>query len=147
MIHWKEFFDSKHESKMQERRRMLMALNKVTVSDIETTMLKLSQEEETILKQKPLIEDVITLDDSSDEDNGNAVAAANDGQNNMENRNISAMQTSSEDASLLATLRLLASLDSGKEAIIKRSCFSLTPIMTYHQVVALVKAWVLSLGS
>ena len=124
-----------------------MALNKVVVSDIETTMLKLSQEEETILKQKPLIEDVITLDDSSDEDNGNAVAAANDGQNNMENRNISAMQTSSEDASLLATLRLLASLDSGKEAIIKRSCFSLTPIMTYHQVVALVKAWVLSLGS
>ena len=123
-----------------------MALNKVTVSDIETTMLKLSQEE-LVLKQKPLAEDVITLDDSSDEDNGNAVAAANDGQNNMENRNISAMQTSSEDASLLATLRLLASLDSGTEAIVERSFFSIIAIMTDHQVVALVKAWVLSWGS
>ena len=124
-----------------------MALNKVTVSDIETTMLKLSQEEETILNQKPLIEDVITLDDSSDEDNGNAVAAANDGQNNMENRNISAMQTSSEDASLLATLRLLASLDSGTKAMMEISFFFITTIMTDHQVVALVKAWVLSWGS
>ena len=104
-----------------------MALNKVAVSDIEMTMLKLSQEEETILKQKPLMEDVITLDDSSDEDNGNAVAAANDGQNNMKNRNISAMQTSSEDASLLATLRLLASLDSGTEAIMEISCFPSPP--------------------
>ena len=124
-----------------------MALNKVTVSDIEMTMLKLSQEEETILKQKPLMEDVITLDDSSDEDNGNAVAAANDGQNNMDNRNISAMQTSSEDASLLATLRLLASLDSGTKAMMEISFFFITTIMTDHQVVALVKAWVLSWGS
>ena len=132
---------------MQERRRRLMALNKVTVSDIETMMLKLSQEEETILKQKSLIEDVITLDDSSDEDNGNAVAAANDGQNNMDNRNISAMQTSSEDASLLATLRLLASLDSGTKAMMEISFFFITTIMTDHQVVALVKAWVLSWGS
>ena len=124
-----------------------MALNKVTVSDIETMMLKLSQEEETILKQKSLIVDVITLDDSSDEDNGNAVAAANDGQNNMDNRNISAMQTSSEDASLLATLRLLASLDSGTKAMMEISFFFITTIMTDHQVVALVKAWVLSWGS
>ena len=124
-----------------------MALNKVTVSNIETMMLKLSQEEETILKQKPLMEDVITLDDSSDEDNGNAVAAANDGQNNMDNRNISAMQTSSEDASLLATLRLLASLDSGTKAMMEISFFFITTIMTDHQVVALVKAWVLSWGS
>ena len=124
-----------------------MALNKVTVSDIETTMLKQSLEEETILKQKPPAEDVITLDDSSDEDNGNAVAAANDGQNNMDNRNISAMQTSSEDASLLATLRLLASLDSGTKAMMEISFFFITTIMTDHQVVALVKAWVLSWGS
>jgi len=108
VTHWKEFFDAKHESKMQERRRRLMTANKVTISDIEKTMLKLSQEE-TMLKQKPLIEAVITLDDSSDEDNGNATAA--DGQNNMGNKNPS--ETSSEDASLLATLRLLASLDSG----------------------------------
>ena len=86
-----------------------MALNKVTVSDIETTMLKLSRQEEMMLKQKPPADDVITLDDSSDEDNGNVAAAASDGQNNMENGNIS------EDATLLATLRLLASLDSGKE--------------------------------
>ena len=81
-----------------------MTANKVTISDIEKTMLKLSQKE-----TKPLIEAVITLDDSSDEDNGNATAA--DGQNNMGNKNPS--ETSSEDASLLATLRLLASLDSG----------------------------------
>ena len=98
-----------------------MALNKVTVSDIETTMLKQSLEEETILKQKPPAEDVITLDDSSDEDNGNTATAGSDGQNNMDNRNISAMQTSSEDASLLATLRLLASLDSGTEAMMEIS--------------------------
>ena len=86
-----------------------MTSNKVTISDIEKTMLKLSQEE-TMLKQKPLAEDVITLDDSSDEDNGN-VTAADTMQNNMGNKNTS--ETSSEDASLLATLRLLASLDSG----------------------------------
>lgn len=109
VIHWKEFFDAKHESKMQERRRRLMTSNKVTISDIEKTMLKLSQEE-TMLKQKPLAEDVITLDDSSDEDNGN-VTVADTMQNNMGNKNTS--ETSSEDASLLATLRLLASLDSG----------------------------------
>ena len=93
-----------------------MALNKVTVSDIETTMLKLSRQEETMLKQKPPAEDIITLDDSCDEDNGNATDAS-DGQNNMENN---AMQNSSEDASLLATLRLLASLDSGTEAIMEK---------------------------
>ena len=92
-----------------------MALNKVTVSDIETTMLKLSRQEETMLKEKPPAEDVITLDDSSDEDNGNVATAASDGQNNMENGNIS------EDATLLATLRLLASLDSGTEAIMEKS--------------------------
>jgi len=109
VIHWKEFFDAKHESKMQERRRRLMTSNKVTISDIEKTMLKLSQEE-AMLKQKPLAEDVITLDDSSDDDNGN-VDAADNMQNNMGNKNTS--EVSSEDASLLATLRLLASLDSG----------------------------------
>ena len=86
-----------------------MTSNKVTISDIEKTMLKLSQEE-AMLKQKPLAEDVITLDDSSDDDNGNVDAADNMG-NNMGNKNTS--ETSSEDASLLATLRLLASLDSG----------------------------------
>ena len=89
-----------------------MTANKVTISDIKKTMLKLSQEE-TMLKQKPLVQAVITLDDSSDEDNGNATAA--DGQNNMGNKNTS--ETSSEDASLLATLRLLASLDSGAKQI------------------------------
>ena len=89
-----------------------MTSHKVTSSDIEKTMLKLSQEE-TMLKQNPLVGDVITLDDSSDEDNAivNGNVAAADSHNNTENENTS--ETSSEDASLLATLRLLASLDSG----------------------------------
>ena len=116
MTHWKEFFDAKHESKMQEQRRRLMTLNAVTSSDIEKTMLKLSQAD-TMLKQKKIAEDVITLDDSSDEDNGNVAATAADGQNNLgAKKNTpekSVMNTTSEDASLLATLRLLASLDSG----------------------------------
>ena len=86
-----------------------MTANKITISDIERTMLKLSQKE-TMLKQ-PLAEDVITLDDSSDEDNGNAAAPVSDAcQNNMG-------KNTSEDASLLATLRLLASLDSGAKKI------------------------------
>ena len=89
-----------------------MTSHKVTSSDIEKTMLKLSQEE-TMLKQNPLVGDVITLDDSSDEDNAivNGNVAAADSHNNTENEKTS--ETSSEDASLLATLRLLASLDSG----------------------------------
>ena len=94
-----------------------MTLNTVTSSDIEKTMLKLSQQEETMLKQKRIAEDIITLDDSSDEDNGNVVEAVADGQNNMGGKKNtsekSLKNTSSEDASLLATLRLLASLDSG----------------------------------
>ena len=94
-----------------------MTLNAVTISDIEKTMLKLSQQEETVLKQKRIAEDIITLDDSSDEDNGNVAEAVADGQNNiggMKNTSEKSLKnTSSEDASLLATLRLLASLDSG----------------------------------
>ena len=91
-----------------------MTLNAVTSSDIEKTMLKLSQQEETMLKQKRIAEDIITLDDSSDEDNGNVAEAVADVQNNMGGKkNTSLKNTSSEDASLLATLRLLASLDSG----------------------------------
>ena len=104
MSHWKEIFDQSHESKMQERRRSLMALNRVTVSDIEVTMLK----------QQAPAQDVITLD-SSDEDNGNK-SAAGDGQNNISSGNNAkkpVMEKSTEDASLLSTLRLLASLDSG----------------------------------
>ena len=92
-----------------------MTSNKVTISDIEKTMLKLSQKE-TMLKQKPLAEDVITLDDSSDEDNGNATATVADGQNN---RGMNTSETSSEDASLLATLRLLASLNSGTKQTLR----------------------------
>ena len=92
-----------------------MTSNKVTISDIEKTMLKLSQEE-AMLKQKPLAEDVITLDDSSDDDNGN-VDAADNMQNNMGNKNTS--EASSEDASLLATLRLLASLNSGTKQTLR----------------------------
>ena len=104
MSHWKEIFDQIHESKMQERRRSLMALNRVTVSDIEVTMLK----------QQAPAQDVITLD-SSDEDNGNTTGAG-DGQNNISSGNNAkkpVMEKSPEDASLLSTLRLLASLDSG----------------------------------
>ena len=105
MSHWKEIFDQSHESKMQERRRSLMALNRVTVSDIEVAMLK----------QQAPAQDVITLDDSSDEDNGNK-SAAGEGQNNIASGNNAkkpVMEKSPEDASLLSTLRLLASLDSG----------------------------------
>ena len=80
-----------------------MALNRITIAEIE----------EVMLKQKPA-DEVITLDDSSDEDNGNRDIA--DGQNNK-SKNVSksddTMKSSSVDASLLSTLRLLASLDSG----------------------------------
>ena len=69
MTHWKDFFDKSHESKMQDRRKSLMALNRITTTEIE----------EIMLKQKPA-DEVITLDDSSDEDNGNRDIA--DGQNN-----------------------------------------------------------------
>merc|ERR1719474_2485143 len=66
-----------------------------------------------MLKQKPA-DEVITLDDSSEEDNGNRDVA--DGQNNK-SKNVSksddTMKSSSVDASLLSTLRLLASLDTG----------------------------------
>ena len=103
MTHWKDFFDKSHESKMQERRKSLMALNRITIAEIE----------EIMLKQKPA-DEVITLDDSSDEDNGNRDIA--DGQNNKI-KNVSkpddTVKSSSVDASLLSTLRLLASLDTG----------------------------------
>jgi len=103
VTHWKDFFDKSHESKMQERRKSLMALNRITIAEIE----------EVMLKQKPA-DEVITLDDSSDEDNGNRDVA--DGQNN-ESKNISkpddTVKSSLVDASLLSTLRLLASLDTG----------------------------------
>ena len=103
VTHWKDFFDKSHESKMQERRKSLMALNRITIAEIE----------EVMLKQKPA-DEVITLDDSSDEDNGNRDVA--DGQNNKR-KNVSksddTMKSSSVDASLLSTLRLLASLDTG----------------------------------
>ena len=103
VTHWKDFFDKSHESKMQERRKSLMALNRITIAEIE----------EVMLKQKPA-DEVITLDDSSDEDNGNRDVA--DGQNNK-STNVSksddTMKSSLVDASLLSTLRLLASLDTG----------------------------------
>ena len=80
-----------------------MALNRITIAEIE----------EIMLKQKPA-DEVITLDDSSDEDNGNRDIA--DGQNNKI-KNVSkpddTVKSSSVDASLLSTLRLLASLDPG----------------------------------
>ena len=80
-----------------------MALNRITIAEIE----------EIMLKQKPA-DEVITLDDSSDEDNGNRDIA--DGQNNKI-KNVSkpddTVKSSSVDASLLSTLRLLASLDTG----------------------------------
>ena len=80
-----------------------MALNRITITEIE----------EIMLKQKPA-DEVITLDDSSDEDNGNRDIA--DGQNNK-SKNVSkpddTVKSSSVDASLLSTLRLLASLDTG----------------------------------
>ena len=103
MTHWKDFFDKSHESKMQERRKSLMALNRITIAEIE----------EIMLKQKPA-DEVITLDDSSDEDNGNRDIA--DGQNNKI-KNVSkpddTVKSSLLEASLLSTLRLLASLDTG----------------------------------
>ena len=80
-----------------------MALNRITIAEIE----------EIMLKQKPA-DEVITLDDSSDEDNGNRDIA--DGQNNK-SKNVSkpddTVKSSSVDASLLSTLRLLASLEIG----------------------------------
>ena len=80
-----------------------MALNRISIAEIE----------EIMLKQKPA-DEVITLDDSSDEDNGNRDIA--DGQNNK-SKNVSkpddTVKSSSVDASLLSTLRLLASLDTG----------------------------------
>ena len=80
-----------------------MALNRITVAEIE----------EVMLKQKPA-DEVITLDDSSDEDNGNGDIA--DGQNNK-SKNVSkpddTVKSSLLEASLLSTLRLLASLDTG----------------------------------
>ena len=103
MTHWKDFFDKSHESKMQERRKSLMALNRISIAQIE----------EVMLKQKPA-DEVITLDDSSDEDNGNGDIA--DGQNNK-SKNVSkpddTVKSSLLEASLLSTLRLLASLDTG----------------------------------
>ena len=103
MTHWKDFFDKSHESKMQDRRKSLMALNRITTTEIE----------EIMLKQKPA-DEVITLDDSSDEDNGNGDIA--DGQNNK-SKNVSkpddTVKSSLLEASLLSTLRLLASLDTG----------------------------------
>lgn len=103
MTHWKDFFDKSHESKMQERRKSLMALNNISIAEIE----------EIMLKQKPA-DEVITLDDSSDEDNGNGDIA--DGQNNK-SKNVSkpddTVKSSLLEASLLSTLRLLASLDTG----------------------------------
>ena len=80
-----------------------MALNRITIAEIE----------EIMLKQKPA-DEVITLDDSSDEDNGNRDIA--DGQNNKI-KNVSkpddTVKSSLLEASLLSTLRLLASLDTG----------------------------------
>ena len=80
-----------------------MALNRISVAQIE----------EVMLKQKPA-DEVITLDDSSDEDNGNGDIA--DGQNNK-SKNVSkpddTVKSSLLEASLLSTLRLLASLDTG----------------------------------
>merc|ERR1719447_2547020 len=103
VAHWKDFFDKSHESKMQERRKSLMALNRISIAEIE----------EIMLKQKPA-DEVITLDDSSDEDNGNRDIA---NEQNNQSRNVSkpvdTVKSSSVDASLLSTLRLLASLDTG----------------------------------
>ena len=80
-----------------------MALNRISITEIE----------EIMLKQKPA-DEVITLDDSSDEDNGNGDIA--DGQNNK-SKNVSkpddTVKSSLLEASLLSTLRLLASLDTG----------------------------------
>ena len=80
-----------------------MALNNISIAEIE----------EIMLKQKPA-DEVITLDDSSDEDNGNGDIA--DGQNNK-SKNVSkpddTVKSSLLEASLLSTLRLLASLDTG----------------------------------
>ena len=80
-----------------------MALNRISIAQIE----------EVMLKQKPA-DEVITLDDSSDEDNGNGDIA--DGQNNK-SKNVSkpddTVKSSLLEASLLSTLRLLASLDTG----------------------------------
>merc|ERR1719209_2819214 len=103
VTHWKDFFDKSHESKMQERRKSLMSLNRITIAEIE----------EIMLKQKPA-DEVITLDDSSDEDNGNRDIS--DGQNNK-SENVTkpddTVKSSLLEASLLSTLRLLASLDTG----------------------------------
>ena len=80
-----------------------MALNRITTTEIE----------EIMLKQKPA-DEVITLDDSSDEDNGSRDIA--DGQNNKikkVSKPDDTVKSSSVDASLLSTLRLLASLDTG----------------------------------
>ena len=80
-----------------------MALNRISIAQIE----------EVMLKQKPA-DEVITLDDSSDEDNGNGDIA--DGQNNK-SKNVSkpddTVKSSLLEASLLSTLRLLASLEIG----------------------------------
>ena len=80
-----------------------MALNRISIAEIE----------EIMLKQKPA-DEVITLDDSSDEDNGSTDIV--DGQNNKSkdvSKSYDTVKSSLVDASLLSTLRLLASLEIG----------------------------------
>ena len=110
VLHWKDFFDRLHEKKMQERRVVLLARHGVTASDIETYMLDKAKEAE-----------VITLESSEEEERvvspweeQKAGGARNRDPKLRRSSSISAPRVPrSEDVSVLATLRLLSSLDAG----------------------------------
>ena len=123
MVYWKNFFDTSHEAKMQERRQRLMALNMVTAKDIEEVRLR-----EVQVEGGKGQADVITLDSSEDEmdtvrshivspcDSG-VVSPSSELRKSRSRRSTSRGQrpgvaVAAEDATLLATLRLLASLDT-----------------------------------
>ena len=113
VLHWKDFFDSLHEQKMQERRVVLLVRHGVTASDIETYMLDKAKEAE-----------VITLESSEEEEEERVVSPWEDQRAGgaARSRDPKLRRSSiipappvprSEDVSVLATLRLLSSLDAG----------------------------------
>ena len=111
VLHWKDFFDSLHEQKMQERRVVLLTRHGVTASDIETYMLDKAKEAE-----------VITLESSEEEERvvspwedqrAGGAARSRDPKLRCSSSIPAPTVLRSEDVSVLATLRLLSSLDVG----------------------------------